>query len=147
MPRRPIKLGFRHHSAVWFERARDVKHRRTRFIGPRLDQAKLFDRLFVMSGDWRELEPRAAKTEIMKRPEMRSDWGQWHIPFNERHYNIGRTGQSDFQVSQQSIMHAGFSTSGRESPTNIFRFGILIALSVLASRVASAGNKPFRWRI
>jgi hypothetical protein len=54
MPRRPIKLGFRHHGAAWFERARDVKHKRTRFVDPRLNQANLFDRLFVMSGDRHE---------------------------------------------------------------------------------------------
>src|ERR1700730_12463163 len=109
MPRCSIKLGFRHHSAVWFGRARDVKHRWTRFIGPRLNQVKLFDRLFVMSCDRHELER--------------------------------------FHFSQQSVMHAGLVTSGRESPTNMFRFGILIALRLLASRVASAGSKPFRYRM
>jgi hypothetical protein len=128
MPRRPIKLGFRHHSAVWFERARDVKHRRTRFIDPRLDQAKLFDRLFVMSGDRHELEFRAAKKEITRRPEMRSDGWQWMKG------TMTLENQSEqLHVSQQSVMHSGFSASGRESPTNIFRFGILIALSLLAS--------------
>jgi hypothetical protein len=63
MPRRHIKLGFRHHSAPWFERARDVKYSRIRFIDSRLDQAKLFDRLFVMNGDRHEesLMPRRPK--------------------------------------------------------------------------------------
>src|ERR1700730_16319673 len=73
MPRCPIKLGFRHHSAVWFERTRDVKHRWTRFIGPLLNQVKLFDRLFVMNCDRHELVSHAAKTDMTRRPEMRSD--------------------------------------------------------------------------
>jgi hypothetical protein len=96
MPRCPIKLEFRHHSAAWFERARDVKHGRTRFIDPRLNQVKLFDRLFVMSCDRHELVSHAAKTDMTRRPEMRSDWSQWLIPFKESHHDIGKTGQSDF---------------------------------------------------
>ena len=48
---------------------------------------------------------------------------------------------------QQPFMQAGFLTSGRGSPTNMLRFGILIALSVLASSVASAGSSPFRLRM
>src|SRR3981081_633353 len=47
---------------------------------------------------------------------------------------------------QQPVMHAGFLTSGRGSLTNMLRFGILIALSVLASSVASAGSRLFKWR-
>jgi hypothetical protein len=43
---------------------------------------------------------------------------------------------------QQPVMHAGFLTSGLGSPTNMLRFGILIAASVLASSVASAGSRP-----
>src|SRR5258705_9375295 len=45
---------------------------------------------------------------------------------------------------QQPDMHAGFLTSGLASPTNMLRFGILIAASVLASSVASAGSRPLR---
>jgi hypothetical protein len=48
---------------------------------------------------------------------------------------------------QQPVMHSGFLTSGRGSPTNMLRFGILTALSVLASSVASAGISPFRLRM
>jgi hypothetical protein len=45
---------------------------------------------------------------------------------------------------QQPDMHAEFLTSGLGSPTNMLRFGILIAASVLASSVASAGSRPLR---
>jgi hypothetical protein len=144
MLRRPIKLGFRHHSAVWFERARDVKHRRTRFIDPRLNQEKLFDRLFVMSGERHELESRAAKTEIARRREMRLDWRQMTDAPQRKAPRHWQNRSEHFHVSQQSVMHAGLVTSGRESPTNMFRFGILIALRPLASRIVSAGSKPFR---
>ena len=44
-------------------------------------------------------------------------------------------------VAQQPLMQAGFLTSGLGSPTNMLRFGILIAASVLASSVASAGKQ------
>ncbi|SFU95607.1 hypothetical protein SAMN05192541_10899 [Bradyrhizobium arachidis] len=39
-----------------------------------------------------------------------------------------------------------FFTSGRASPTNLSRFGILMAASDLASRIASAPTSPFRLR-
>src|SRR5438445_8465983 len=48
---------------------------------------------------------------------------------------------------QQPVMHSGFLTSGLGSPTNMLRFGILIAASVLASSVASAGSRPLRLRM
>jgi|ERR1700733_16152438 hypothetical protein len=50
-----------------------------------------------------------------------------------------------YVLPQQPFMHAGFSTSGRESPTNIFRFGILIALSVSAQKSPAGrhGNSLF----
>jgi hypothetical protein len=143
MLRRPIKLGFRHHSAVWFERARDVKHRRTRFIDPRLNQEKLFDRLFVMSGERHELESRAAKTEIARRPRCGRIGGNGVYHSMKGTKTLAKPVRA-FHVSQQSVMHAGLVTSGRESPTNMLRFGILIALRLLASRVAAAGSKPFR---
>src|ERR1700761_5164241 len=47
---------------------------------------------------------------------------------------------------RQRLMHAGLFTSGRESPTNMLRFGILIAAIVFASISESAGNNPFKWR-
>lgn len=50
-------------------------------------------------------------------------------------------------LPQQPFSQAGFLTSGLGSPVNLSRFGILIALSVLASRVASDGSRPFRLRI
>jgi hypothetical protein len=50
-------------------------------------------------------------------------------------------------VPQQPVMHAGFFTSGRGSPPNMFRFGILIALNFLASSVPFAENNPFRLRM
>ena len=52
-----------------------------------------------------------------------------------------------FLFSQQPDMHSGFLTSGLGSPTNMLRFGILIAASVLASSVASAGSRPLRLRM
>jgi hypothetical protein len=55
--------------------------------------------------------------------------------------------QTPAYLFPQSVMQSGFLTSGRGSPTNMPRFGILIALSVLASSVASAGSKPFILRI
>jgi hypothetical protein len=54
---------------------------------------------------------------------------------------------STFAPPQQPLSHAEFLTSGRGSPTNMARLGILIALRVLASTVASGGNSPLRLRI
>jgi hypothetical protein len=60
---------------------------------------------------------------------------------------ISGPGESLLLVPQQPVIHAGFFTSGRESPTNMLRFGILIALSVLASSVAFGGSSPLRLRM
>src|SRR4029077_4866578 len=63
-----------------------------------------------------------------------------------RPHAVSGSGESLLLVPQQSVMHAGFFTSGRGSAVNMLRFGILIAASVLASSVPSAGNNPFRLR-
>jgi len=65
-------------------------------------------------------------------------------------YMIARSqgvGIQDSYIPPQRVMHSGFFTSGLASPTNLLRFGILIAESVFASSVESAGNRPLRLRI
>src|SRR5207253_10362853 len=54
-----------------------------------------------------------------------------------------KNGFSERLLLQQPT-HARFLTSGRESPTNVFRFDILIAFSVWAPSVASAVGGPSR---
>jgi hypothetical protein len=110
-----------------------LKLLRTLLIKVLGEAANLLDRLSRGNLPIHAASPRGSKAQL--------------VDMHARRLLLAAPARLSHLSPQQPVMHSGFLTSGRGSPTNMLRFGILTALSVLASSVASAGISPFRLRM